>query len=109
MGRKLWRNKLIVLICVLIFVCWVMAFATGFWLLVRLVEAPPAPLDLPAHTLVIDRGPFAPATEARLMRRHRIDVLVTKASGGEATAAKLVAARSLGLPVLMLRRPAGRS
>ena len=36
LGRKLWRNKLIVLICVLIFVCWVMAFATGFWLLVRL-------------------------------------------------------------------------
>ncbi|MSP67135.1 MAG: cobalt-precorrin-6A reductase [Alphaproteobacteria bacterium] len=83
------------------------AFAAvgGVWFLVRLVEAPDTPLDLPPHTLVIDRGPFAPAGEVALMRRHRIDVLVTKASGGAATAAKLIAARALRLPVLMIRRP----
>ena len=38
--------------------------------------------------------------------QHAIEVLVTKASGGEATYAKLAAARVLGLPVLMVRRPA---
>ena len=51
------------------------------------------------------RGPFALEAELALLRAHAIDVLVVKASGGEATYAKLAAARALGLPVLMLRRP----
>ena len=51
------------------------------------------------------RGPFAVEDERALLRTHAIDVLVTKASGGGATYAKLVAARQLGLPVLMIRRP----
>lgn len=77
----------------------------GMWFLVRLVEAPNAPLALSAHELVVARGPFAVDAETDLMRRHRIEVLVTKASGGGATAAKLAAARGLGLPVVMVRRP----
>ncbi len=76
----------------------------GVWLLIRTIEPPPdAPLAH-AHWLQA-RGPFALAAELELLRAHAIDVLVVKASGGEATYAKLAAARRLGLPVLMVRRP----
>ncbi len=50
-------------------------------------------------------GPFAKADELRLMRANGVDVLVSKNSGGEATAAKLHAARELKIPVFMLQRP----
>ena len=81
------------------------AAAGNVWFLVRLVERPSAPLPLPSHELILARGPFDVAAEAALLRDHAIDLLVTKASGGSATAAKLTAARQAGLPVLMVRRP----
>lgn len=73
--------------------------------LVRLVDRPNRELRLPAYDLVIARGPFALADERALLTQHRIDVLVCKASGGAATAAKLVAAREAGVPVVMVDRP----
>ncbi|MGY1635665.1 cobalt-precorrin-6A reductase [Geodermatophilus sp. SYSU D00742] len=72
--------------------------------LVRAVEPPSPPL--PGRvTVVLARGPFTVEEERTLMRRHDVEVLVTKDSGGGMTAAKLTAARELGLPVVVVRRP----
>lgn len=76
------------------------------WFLVRRVERPREPLPLPDHELILARGPFEEEAELALIRRHAIEVVVSKASGGTATAAKLAAARRAGVPVVMIRRPA---
>ncbi|BEP15720.1 cobalt-precorrin-6A reductase [Acidothermaceae bacterium B102] len=73
--------------------------------LVRSVTTPPDPLP-PRTTLLLDRGPYTIPGELALMAAHRVDVLVTKNSGGEMTSAKLTASRQLALPVLMVERPA---
>jgi precorrin-6A/cobalt-precorrin-6A reductase len=74
------------------------------WFLIRSVEAPGPPLP-PRAQVVTARGPFEVADELALMRGHRIDVVVTRDSGGAQTAAKLAAARQLGRPVVMVDRP----
>ena len=73
--------------------------------LVRMIDPPRESLPLGDHEIVLGRGPFTVAGERQLMRRHAIDVVVSKASGGAATEAKIVAARELSIPVVMVRRP----
>jgi precorrin-6A/cobalt-precorrin-6A reductase len=82
------------------------AFAgSDAWFLARCVDPPGPPL--PARLeVVLDRGPFTLDGELDLLREQRIDVLVTKDSGGTMAAAKLDAARALGLPVVLVDRPA---
>jgi precorrin-6A/cobalt-precorrin-6A reductase len=75
------------------------------WKLIRLISHPADPLDLGPHDIILRRGPFTLEDERQLLRDHRITVLVTKASGGAATEAKLIAAREADLPVIMVRRP----
>src|SRR5919112_251876 len=72
--------------------------------LVRCVDPPAGPMPRRVR-VVLDRGPFTVAGERALLREHRIDVLVTKDSGGSMTAAKLVAAREEGVRVIVVRRP----
>ena len=81
------------------------ASVTAVRFLVRLVDPPAEPLPLRFYEVVLGRGPFSLAEERHLLQRHGIEVVVCKASGGAATEAKLIAARELSLPVIMVRRP----
>jgi precorrin-6A/cobalt-precorrin-6A reductase len=66
---------------------------------------PPEP-PLPPHTtVVLERGPFTVDEELALLREHSVDVLVSKDSGSPLVEAKLTAARRLGIPVVLVRRP----
>ncbi|MCU1496177.1 MAG: cobalt-precorrin-6X reductase [Acidimicrobiales bacterium] len=77
---------------------------TGVHLVTRSIE-PPDPLALPDATVIVARGPFTVEGERALLEQHRIDALVTKNSGGPATAPKLGAARERGTPVVVVDRP----
>lgn len=83
------------------------AFAglSGVRFLVRLFASATGPLPLANYEVIVERPPFTVEGETHALRRHCIEVLVTKNSGGGATEAKLTAARALGLPVLIIRRP----
>lgn len=73
--------------------------------LVRMVDPPAAPLPLADHTIVT--GKPAPASdEERLLRAHAITHIVCRNSGGVGAYGKIEAARALGIPVIMIARPA---
>lgn len=74
------------------------------WYLLRLVDPV---LDLPAARghVVLDRGPFTLQGDRALLQAHGITHIVAKNSGGAGAEAKLVAARELGLPVILIDRP----
>lgn len=69
-------------------------------------RAEPGPVDLPGACVLVQRGPFVRDAERELLKSERIDAILAKASGGDSAKAKLDAARNLGLPVVLLRRPA---
>ena len=74
------------------------------WFLMRSIEPPPVGA-LPNSEVLLARGPFDVESERGLLQTHHIDAVVTKNSGAAAVAAKLTAARELGLPVVMIDRP----
>jgi precorrin-6A/cobalt-precorrin-6A reductase len=75
------------------------------WFLIRAVEAPDPSVTFAQSELLLARGPFREADDLALLRAHRIDTIVCKNSGGDATDGKLAAARKLGIKVVMLERP----
>jgi precorrin-6A/cobalt-precorrin-6A reductase len=63
------------------------------------------PLDVPHAHYILERGPFTESHDRQLLESFAVDAIVAKNSGGEATYSKIAAARALGVPVLMLKRP----
>ena len=81
------------------------AVAPQHYYLIRTIDAADAAGQFAQHRIIRARGPFSLDGETALMRAERIDCVVTKNSGGAATAAKLAAARLLRLEVIMVERP----
>jgi precorrin-6A/cobalt-precorrin-6A reductase len=79
------------------------AFAQHHYI-ARLIDPPQG---VRPHNLVVlqQRGPFDFDAELRLLKERKIDVIVSRNSGGSATYAKIEAARVLRLPVIMIARP----
>jgi len=71
----------------------------------RLVDAASEPPPLPDHAITLDRGPFSAEADEVLLKANRIDLIVSKNAGGTGSVSKLIAARALGVPVLMIDRP----
>lgn len=73
--------------------------------IVRAID-PPAEADALADCrLILARGPFALRDELALMRDEKVETLVSKNSGGRATYPKIEAARTLGVEVVIVKRP----
>ncbi|MEO1107609.1 MAG: cobalt-precorrin-6A reductase [Pseudomonadota bacterium] len=72
--------------------------------LLRLVDEPETVL-LPNAGIVVSRGPFTVEDDVALMKNHGTELVVSKNAGGTGARAKLDAARTLNVPVLMIDRP----
>ncbi len=81
------------------------AFLTEIWFLMRSIDPPAPDAATPNGKLLLDRGPFSLEQERQLLQYYQIDAIVSKNSGGDATYAKIIAARELGVKVVMVKRP----
>ncbi len=73
------------------------------WFLIRCIDPPD--LEIPNSKVILDRGAFSLEGERQLLKDYQIDVIVSKNSGGDATFAKIIAARELNIPIVMIKRP----
>jgi len=71
---------------------------------IRMVDAPETPLAFADYTLVLGKPASDPDREADLLTAHGVTHLVCRNSGGPAGYAKILAARRLAMPVVMLER-----
>ncbi len=72
----------------------------------RVIDPPEVAFPLARGGWVVGRPPFGMVEEVALFRRLGVAWIVAKDSGAAEAEGKLAAARELGLPVAMIRRPA---
>lgn len=73
--------------------------------LLRFVDPPNEPIPFQNYEVIVDRGPFTVEKEMQLLHKFRINFVVARNSGGSGAKAKILAARKLRLPVIMIERP----
>lgn len=83
----------------------VYAYLKDIWFLMRMIDSPEPDMPVPPGKLLLQRGPFSLESERSLLQEYQIGAIVSKNSGGDATYPKIIAARELGLPVVMVQRP----
>ncbi|OCQ96954.1 cobalt-precorrin-6A reductase [Nostoc sp. MBR 210] len=81
------------------------AHLQDIWFLMRMIDPPGKDALVPPGIILCDRGPFILENERKILVQHNIDTIVSKNSGGDATYAKIIAARELGVQVVMVKRP----
>jgi precorrin-6A/cobalt-precorrin-6A reductase len=81
------------------------AHLRDIWFLMRMIDPPAPDAVVPSGEIICDRGPFALETEREILRQYGIDAIVSKNSGGDATYPKIIAAREMGIKVIMINRP----
>lgn len=81
------------------------AHLKDLWFLMRMIEQPELYSPVPLGKILTERGPFSLKEERSLLQKYKIGAVVSKNSGGDATYPKVVAARELGIPVVMIQRP----
>ncbi|WP_298906807.1 cobalt-precorrin-6A reductase [uncultured Nostoc sp.] len=82
------------------------AHCKKIWFLMRMIDPPTNDALVPPGVILCDRGPFTFNNERQILIDHKIDTIVSKNSGGDATKPKIIAARELGMKVVMVNRPA---
>lgn len=78
----------------------------GRRILVRVIDPPTTPLPFEGGEFIIGRPPFTVESEVKVFGTLGVTHLVVKNAGGTGGQAKLDAARELGIPVILIRRPA---
>jgi precorrin-6A/cobalt-precorrin-6A reductase len=76
------------------------------WFLMRMIDSPLPDTTVPLGKVLLDRGPFSLENERSLLQQYEIGAIVSKNSGGDATYAKIIAARERKIPIVMVQRPA---
>ncbi len=75
------------------------------WFLVRLIDEPATPPPLAAYQVITGRPPYTLENERAVLAEHKIDALIAKHAGGDATEAKIFAAAEAGVKIVLIRRP----
>ena len=74
--------------------------------LIRMITDPTDKIKLENYEIIFDKGPFELESEMNILKKYSINKLITKNSGSPAVFGKIHAARTMGVEVIMIERPA---